>query len=153
MLIQLPGIAATPAEATEMLWNAYEEHLAGLKIRVPGAVMGKTVEALGATPVAMPAPEMYNALATGVVDGLLVGPCVIPAFKIGEVANYFTIGLPLGVAPFFLVMNQAGAGRGRGGRPAGAPDPRCHEIRELRRAHVRLVGWCAPNRRRCLRAP
>ncbi|MEE8272520.1 MAG: TRAP transporter substrate-binding protein [Alphaproteobacteria bacterium] len=140
LLVELPGLADDPVEATAMLWNAFDDHLAdeyrgvhvlgiwtnepnilmtrdrpirslddlaGMKIRVPGAVMGRTVEALGATPVAMPAPRMYNALNTGIVDGLLVGPCVIPAFKIGEVANHFTVGLPLGVAAFFLVMNEA----------------------------------------------
>lgn len=90
------------------------DDLKGLKIRVPGAMMAKTVEALGATPVPMPAPKMYQALQTGVVDGLLVGSSVIRAFKIGEVANHFTIGAPLGLAAFFLVMNE--------GTYAGLPD-------------------------------
>lgn len=82
------------------------DDLKGMKIRVPGAMMAKTVEALGATPVPMPAPKMYQALQTGVVDGLLVGSSVIRAFKIGEVANHFTVGMPLGMAAFFLVMNE-----------------------------------------------
>lgn len=139
MLVELPGLAEDPRQATEMLWRAFEPHLAdeyvgthvlgvwtnepnvlmtrdravrslddleGMKIRVPGAVMGRAMEALGATPVQMPAPKMYTALQTGVVDGLLVGPCVIDNFKIGEVANHFTVGAPLGVATFFLAMNE-----------------------------------------------
>ena len=48
---------------------------------------------------------MYNALKTGVVDGLMVAPSVIRSFKIGEVAKYYTMG-PFANTAFFLVMNK-----------------------------------------------
>ncbi|MFQ5852810.1 MAG: TRAP transporter substrate-binding protein [Candidatus Binatia bacterium] len=78
----------------------------GLKIRTPSRAQAGLIKALGATPVAMPVTRMYNALNTGVVDALMVPPSVIISFKIGEVAKYYTTGLPFGRSPFFLVMNR-----------------------------------------------
>lgn len=82
------------------------EDLKGMKVRSPSRLSAAMVEALGATPVSMPVTKMYNALKTGVVDALMVPPCVIIPFKIGEVAKYYTINAPLGRSPFFLVMNR-----------------------------------------------
>ncbi len=139
LLIELPGVANDPIEATNMIWDAYEtqldseyvgtrplalwtndanilisrdkpirtlEDLQGLKIRVAGAVMAQSVEALGATPVALPAPKIYNALSTGIVDAVLIGPCGIRGFKLDEVSEYYTVGPAMGLAAFYLVMNQ-----------------------------------------------
>lgn len=83
------------------------EDIKGLKIRTPSKAQANLIKALGATPVAMPAPKMYQSLSTGVVDALMVPPSVIRSFKIGEVAKYYTTGLPFGRSPFFLVMNKA----------------------------------------------
>ncbi len=79
----------------------------GLKIRVSGSAQAKVIEALGATPVQMPAPEMYNALQTGLIDGIVTGSSAILDFKLNEVANSYTIGAPLGTVGFYLVMNEA----------------------------------------------
>ena len=54
----------------------------------------------------MPINRVYNALNTGVIDGVMTGPSTIGSFKFDEVAKYFTTGLPLGRSPFFLVMNR-----------------------------------------------
>lgn len=77
----------------------------GMKIRTPSKLQGDIIKAMGATPVAMPVTRMYNALKTGVVDGLMVAPSVIRSFKIGEVAKYYTVG-PFANTAFFLVMNK-----------------------------------------------
>ncbi len=77
----------------------------GMKIRTPSKLQGDIISALGATPVSMPVTRMYNALKTGVVDGLMVAPSVIRSFKIGEVARYYTVG-PFANTAFFLVMNR-----------------------------------------------
>lgn len=45
------------------------EDVAGLKIRANGAAQAKTVTALGGVPVAVPGPELYDALTRGTVDG------------------------------------------------------------------------------------
>lgn len=81
--------------------------VAGLKIRVSGAAAGAVIEALGATPVQMPAGEIYNSLQTGLIDGVVTGASAVADFKLDEVANSYTIGVPLGRITFFLVMNQA----------------------------------------------
>lgn len=81
------------------------DDIQGIKIRVPSKDQADLIAALGATPVSMPATEMYRALSTGVVDALMVPPSVISSFKIGEIAKHYTTGLPFGRSPFFLVMN------------------------------------------------
>lgn len=81
------------------------EDIKGIKIRTPSKLQGEIIKALGAVPVAMPVTRMYNALKTGVVDGLLVGASVIQSFKLGEVARYYTDG-PFANTAFFLVMNR-----------------------------------------------
>ena len=82
------------------------EELAGLKIRVSGSAAGRVVEALGATPVQMPASQVYNALQTGLIDGLITGASMVSDFKLDEVADSYTIGAPLGHITFYLVMSQ-----------------------------------------------
>ena len=80
--------------------------LEGLKIRVAGATAGKVAEALGATPVQMPISQVYNALQTGLIDGVFTGASTLDDFKLDEVANAFTMGASLGYLGFFTVMNQ-----------------------------------------------
>jgi TRAP-type C4-dicarboxylate transport system substrate-binding protein len=80
--------------------------LSGLKIRVSGSVAGAFVNEMGGTPVQMPATEMYNALQTGLIDGIITGSSAITDFKLDEVANSYTLGAPLGHILFYLVMNQ-----------------------------------------------
>ncbi|MFT6784484.1 MAG: TRAP-type C4-dicarboxylate transport system substrate-binding protein, partial [Dinoroseobacter sp.] len=80
--------------------------LEGLKIRVAGATAGQVAEALGATPVQMPINQVYNALQTGLIDGVFTGSSTLDDFKLDEVADSFTIGAPLGRLSFFAVMGQ-----------------------------------------------
>lgn len=80
--------------------------LQGLKIRVAGATAAEVATALGATPVQMPINQVYNALETGLIDGVFTGSSTLDDFKLDEVANSFTIGAPLGRLSFFAVMGQ-----------------------------------------------
>lgn len=82
------------------------EDLKGLKIRVPSRNAGLVVEAWGATPVSMPAPEIYNAMQTGVIDGAMTDPSTLGGFKLGEVTNYITMGMDTTISSFFLIMNR-----------------------------------------------
>ncbi len=77
-----------------------------MKFRVPSKAQGIAIRALGGVPVFMPINRVYNALNTGVIDGILTGPSTVNSFKFDEVAKYFTTGLPMGRSPFFLVMNK-----------------------------------------------
>jgi len=73
---------------------------------VAGATAGKVAEALGATPVQMPINQVYNALETGLIDGVFTGSSTLDDFKLDEVADSFTMGAPLGHLSFYTVMNQ-----------------------------------------------
>lgn len=81
--------------------------LAGLKIRVAGATAAKVAVTLGATPVQMPISQVYNALQTGLIDGVFTGASTLSDFKLEEVANSYTIGAPLGRLVFYTVLNEA----------------------------------------------
>jgi tripartite ATP-independent transporter DctP family solute receptor len=64
----------------------------GLKMRLPEApVFVKTFARLGAIPTPIPAPEMYAALQTGVVDAMEGTAEVAYTFKIYEVTKYFSM--------------------------------------------------------------
>lgn len=78
----------------------------GLKFRVPSKTQSNAIKALGGVPVFMPINRVYNALNTGVIDGIMSGPSTIMSFKFHEVAKFITVGLPMGRSPFFLVMNR-----------------------------------------------
>lgn len=82
------------------------DQMKGLKIRVSGAFPAQVIESLGATPVQMPANEMYNALQTGLIDGIMTGGSAIHDFKLNEVANSYTTGASLGNILFYSVMTQ-----------------------------------------------
>lgn len=83
------------------------DDLEGLKIRVSGSAAAAAIQSLGATPVQMPAGEIYNSLQTGLIDGVITGASAVGDFKLDEVANSYTIGAPLGRISFYLVMNKA----------------------------------------------
>jgi TRAP-type C4-dicarboxylate transport system substrate-binding protein len=80
--------------------------VAGLKIRVPSRNAGLVVEAWGGSPVSMPVNEIYNALQTGVIDGAMIDGTATNAFKLGEVANFLTVGMDTTISPFFILMNR-----------------------------------------------
>lgn len=82
------------------------DDLQGLKIRVPSKVIAAAVEAYGATPVLMPANNVYTAMSTGVVDGAFMGADLLLIFKMAEVSTYVTTNLPLMVNMIFVVMNE-----------------------------------------------
>ena len=68
------------------------------------------VEALGATPVTMPVPDLPQALATGAVDGALIPWEIIPALKIQELTQYQIEGpdtTRFGTTTFQVSMNKA----------------------------------------------
>lgn len=81
--------------------------LQGLKMRVAGATMADVVTALGGTPVQMPINQVYNALQTGLIDGVITGASTLSDFKLDEVANSYTLGANIGRGSFFTVMTQA----------------------------------------------
>jgi TRAP-type C4-dicarboxylate transport system substrate-binding protein len=102
-----------------MLWNSDSaslmsrskpirtlDDLKGMRIRTPSAAQSAQLEALGATPVDMPANQIYNNLDRGVIDASMIPMSAALDFKLIEVAKYFTINAPLGRSPFLVAMNR-----------------------------------------------
>lgn len=61
----------------------------GKKIAAPGTWMPKFVSAAGGTPVTMPAPDRYQGLQSGVIDGHILSLQWSSDFKLTEVAKYW----------------------------------------------------------------
>jgi len=82
------------------------EEMKGVRIRCTG-LAAKIVQALGATPVAMPKLEQYDAMQRGLVDGTFAGISDLPAYKLAEVSKYCTLYPPVGyVSAFLTAMNK-----------------------------------------------
>lgn len=85
--------------------------LAGLKIRAPSRTMTEGLNALGATAVGMPVPEVPQAMTTGVIDGAVIPWEVTGALRLNELAKTHTeIGQENGgiaTSVMALVMNQS----------------------------------------------
>jgi TRAP-type C4-dicarboxylate transport system substrate-binding protein len=62
----------------------------GQKLRAANRTAAKTIGLLGATPVAMPVPQVPEALSKGVVDGAVLPWDVVPALKLHELVRYHT---------------------------------------------------------------
>lgn len=84
------------------------EDLNGLKWRVGGGMVNDIAKALGMNVTLKPAPESYELLSTGVMDGTLFPAESVESFKIDKVIKYATL-FPGGLynTSFVLLMNQA----------------------------------------------
>ncbi len=56
----------------------------GLQLRSAGGTFDLTVEAIGATPVAMPTTDMYEAISRGTVDGAVLAPMSATPYRMGR---------------------------------------------------------------------
>lgn len=82
----------------------------GLKLRVPGPTGNAVVEAMGATPVTMPVPDLPQALGTSAVDGALIPWEIIPPLQLFESTQYQIEGPDrnrFGTTTFQVSMNKA----------------------------------------------
>lgn len=84
------------------------DDLAGLKFRVGGGMVNEISKALGMNVTLKPAPESYELLSTGVMDGTLFPAESVEGFKIDKVVKHATI-FPGGLynTSFVFMMNQA----------------------------------------------
>lgn len=80
--------------------------LKGMKIRVPGGVGSLVGRALGVTAVKLPAPKVYEALSSGVADGIFMPIETQKSFRLKEVVPNVTI-MPGGLyyGSFGFIMN------------------------------------------------
>lgn len=86
------------------------EDLAGLKMRIPTRTGAWIIEALGAAPVAMPVPDLPQALSKKVVDGAFIPWEIIPPLKLQDITKFQIEGpnrVRFGTTTFQVSMNQA----------------------------------------------
>lgn len=84
--------------------------LNGLKLRIPTRTGAWIIEALGATPVGMPVPQLPQALSKKIVDGALIPWEIIPPLKIQNQTKYQIEGankVRFGTTTFQVSMNKA----------------------------------------------
>jgi len=84
------------------------DDLSGLKFRVGGGMVNEIAKALDMNVTLKPAPESYELLSTGVMDGTLFPAESAESFKIEKILRYATT-FPGGLynTSFVFVMNQA----------------------------------------------
>lgn len=81
--------------------------LKGLELGATAGPRGDGLKLLGATPVVLPMPEVYEAQSRGVIKGV-IGPYeAMTGFKLADVTDYITDTPFLYVNFFFLTMNNA----------------------------------------------
>ncbi|QBI21005.1 TRAP transporter substrate-binding protein [Egibacter rhizosphaerae] len=139
-LVELPFVWDSAEDATDGLWDLYEEFpefqeefddtqvialwvhdigdlftteqpvespsdLEGLELRAPGPEQSNLVEALGGDAQGLPAPELFDALDGGVIDGLMIANSGLNSFDLWPTLEYATVG-SFYVGAQYAVMNQ-----------------------------------------------
>ena len=81
--------------------------ISGMKLRLGGGVSGDVGAALGATGIRVPAPKVYETLASNAADGVMMPMEGKASFKLFEVAKH-TYTVPGGFyrGSFALIMNE-----------------------------------------------
>jgi len=94
---------------TSYLWTKTPVHtledLKGLRIRAPGGHQSNAVKGLGAAVVFMPLSDVYMALDTGTIDGVVTDVPLFLAFKLYENAKFGTLAT-FGCVSEGLIMNK-----------------------------------------------
>ncbi|MFC3230445.1 TRAP transporter substrate-binding protein [Marinibaculum pumilum] len=80
----------------------------GLKIRVGGGVVNDITKAMGVTSLLKPAPESFELLKNGVVEGVFFPPESVKSFNLQDMIKFAT-KVPGGLynTSFVMIMNQA----------------------------------------------
>jgi len=78
--------------------------LEGMRVRATGGI-GEAMKILGAIPTSMTATEVYNALESGVVDGVTFAPHAHVAFRVVDIATWWTTNLNPGTLNCPVVVN------------------------------------------------
>lgn len=95
------GVLHTNADVNSL------DDIKGLKLRIGGGVAGAAGAALGATGINVPAPKVYETLASHAADGVMMPMEGKASFKLYEVAkNTYTMPGGFYRGSFALIMNQ-----------------------------------------------
>lgn len=83
------------------------DEVSGMKVRIPGGVGGDVGNALGATGIQVPAPKVYETLASNAADGVVMPMEGRKGFKLNEVAqNVYEMPGGLYRGSFAFIMNE-----------------------------------------------
>ena len=110
-----PGVFHTTNKQIKTLAD-----LKGMKVRAPTRQTNRFLAALGATPVAMPVPQVGEALSKGVIDGAVIPWEVVPSVKVQELTKFHTETDPVGAGVLHLgvhLRDEQGQVRGAAARP------------------------------------
>jgi TRAP-type C4-dicarboxylate transport system substrate-binding protein len=77
----------------------------GMKVRSPGGHQTNYIKAIGAEPIFMPLGDVYMAMETGTVDGIVTCPPMVLSFKLHEVAKHGLVST-FGCVSEGVVMNM-----------------------------------------------
>ena len=80
------------------------DDIKGMRIRAMGPT-ADCLKKLGATPIAMTMPEVYEALSKGVLDGQIAPPEVLQAWRQAEVTKYIVAVPPVYASIQYSIMN------------------------------------------------
>lgn len=81
--------------------------VSGMKVRVPGGVGSDAAQALGATGIQVPAPKVYETLASNAADGVVMPMESRAGFKLYEVAkNVFEMPGGFYRGSFAIILNE-----------------------------------------------
>lgn len=67
------------------------EDVKGMRVRSPGGMQTRCIEAIGAEPVFMPLEDVREAMENGSIDGIVTCPPMVQSFGLGDVADHCTL--------------------------------------------------------------
>lgn len=83
------------------------EDIKGLALGSTQAERTKALQLLGATPVALPTPEWYEACSKGLINGGIMSPEALQGHRLYEVTGDYLVNTPLfSNSMFYCVMNK-----------------------------------------------
>ncbi len=80
--------------------------LSGQKLRSYGGHQDTALKDLGAVPVRMPAPEMYEAVTRGTLDGVVLPYASVFSYRLQDQVKFATTGQNFGSVALNYVMNE-----------------------------------------------
>ncbi len=85
--------------------NSYQD-LSGLKLYASGDAKHQTLTLLGATPIRLTGPEIYQAVERGTIDGAMLAYIGLPPYDLDSVMRYGLTGVNLGSTAVTYVMSE-----------------------------------------------
>ncbi len=81
------------------------DDIKGLKLRSPGPMQNKVIEALGGIPVSMPITDVYDSMDRGIINGAVTTASSLESYRLSEVVTNMTM-VDIYTAPQVVAMNK-----------------------------------------------